>query len=163
MLVSFHILPVFILLPENHKVQFSDQPSCFCALVICWCRCSINFIHTHVLTTCRSMCFVIRLLLTHLSACVLMTFRSGWAQPSGAWAVQPGRLWRHYVDVQQGGCVDSKQCGTFDPIFKKKTYLFIYFLPSVTLWFQGWRKIMVGRRTVRIWKVLLSVKVVGLD
>jgi len=29
-----------------------------------------------------------------------------WAQPSGAWAVQPGRLRRH-IDAQQGGCVDS--------------------------------------------------------
>ena len=33
-----------------------------------------------------------------------------WAQPSGAWAVQPGCYWRHYVDAQQGDCVDSRRC-----------------------------------------------------
>jgi len=32
-----------------------------------------------------------------------------WVQPSGAWAVQPGRLWRHLFDAQQGAYVDSRR------------------------------------------------------
>jgi len=40
-------------------------------------------------------------------------------------------LRRHQVDVQQGGCVDSRRCGAFDQFFSKTNSYFIYFLHSV--------------------------------
>ena len=74
-----------------------------------------------------------------------------WAQPSGAWAVQPGRLYKSLFTensvatqkqystsintnkiqnktslgwrAQQGGCVDSRWCGAFDENFNKKDYV----------------------------------------
>jgi len=60
-----------------------------------------------------------------------------------AWAVQPGCLWRHWVDSQQGSCVDSGRCGTFDRNFKKEV-LFIYlfsFLCSLAYDPEGWQKL----------------------
>ena len=61
-----------------------------------------------------------------------------WAQPSGAWAVQPGRLWRHYA--QQGGCVDSRRCGAFDRFFKELLFVHL-FLPSAAHDPEGWQKL----------------------
>ena len=62
-----------------------------------------------------------------------------WAQPSGTWAVQPGRLWRHCVHAHSKA-VDSRRCGEFDQNLKKKSYLFIY-LHSVAYDPEGQQKI----------------------
>jgi len=81
-----------------------------------------------------------------------------WAQPNGAWAVQPGRLWRHQVDARSKAAVwtvddvarlvELKKNSLFRPIFKLtfgsiwswgmtkfrsitklySTYLFIYYM-----------------------------------
>jgi len=35
-------------------------------------------------------------------------------------------LRRHQVDVQQGGCVDSRRCGAFDQFFFQKRILILF-------------------------------------
>ena len=62
-----------------------------------------------------------------------------WAQPSGAWAGQPRRLWRHCVHARSKAAVwsvDSRHCGALDWSLKK-----IIFWRSVAHDPKGWQKL----------------------